>query len=105
MSIRVAAYSDVTCPWCFVGKRRLDKVKRTVRIGHKFVKQKSRCWVYSSIILINIKFFIDVKISPEGEDSMKYLIKKFGSDELAKDLKKAGAPDGITFGKWKLKWC
>ena len=29
-SLKIAVYSDVICPWCFVGKRRLERALREV---------------------------------------------------------------------------
>ena len=79
--------SDTICPWCYVGKRRLDKALQA-RPGVK----------------LDIRwrpFQLDPDIPPEGLDRKIYLQRKFGdggrSKEIYNALVEAGAEEGIDF--------
>jgi predicted DsbA family dithiol-disulfide isomerase len=78
--------SDVVCPWCFIGKRRLEKA-----LGLADVPLTIR-WR---------PFQLDPTIPPEGKSREEYLRRKFGSDErirrLHDNVANVGAKDGIDF--------
>ncbi len=84
--ITVDIFSDVICPWCFLGKRRLDKA-----LG------------LASEVQVEVNFrpyFLDPTIPPEGLDRVKYMTDKFGTERLKTihdPLIKAGAEDGVPF--------
>ncbi len=79
--------SDVVCPWCFIGKRRLERalaMRPAVRIK------------------VNWRpFQLDATIPPGGVPRHLYLARKFGSDEQVADhnrrIAAAGAEEGIAF--------
>jgi predicted DsbA family dithiol-disulfide isomerase len=84
--LQVDVISDVVCPWCFVGKRRLEKA------------------VAASGIPLQIRwrpFQLDPTIPPEGKSRRAYLEDKFGTEErirqLHDNLAAVGAPEGIDF--------
>ncbi len=84
--LRLDVISDVVCPWCFVGKRRLEKA------------------VAASEIPLQIHwrpFQLDPTIPPEGKDRRAYLKAKFGTDERIRELhdniSAAGEAEGIPF--------
>ena len=91
-TILVDVVSDVMCPWCFIGKRRLeDAIERT---NH------------------NIKihwrpFQLDATLPAEGKDRQLYLSEKFGSAERAQQMyanvSNAGAAENIPFAFDKIK--
>ena len=92
MSIIIDIVSDVICPWCFLGKRHLDKAIAALDGVSVDVRWRP--------------FLLDATIPKEGLDRTEYLTRKFGAERL-KDLhaplvaagKAAGVPyhfDRIT---------
>jgi predicted DsbA family dithiol-disulfide isomerase len=33
VSVKIEIWSDVVCPWCYIGKRRLERTLRTAYAG------------------------------------------------------------------------
>ncbi len=84
--MKIEVVSDVICPWCFLGKRRLDKALALVQ------DMKAE--------VIFRPFFLDPSIPPDGFDRHRYLSDKFGEARLAtlhKPLEDAGAKDGVPY--------
>ena len=61
--------SDVICPWCFLGKRRLDRALASLADLDVFVRWRP--------------FALDPSIPPDGLDRTVYLTNKFGAERLA----------------------
>ncbi|AWV99524.1 DsbA family oxidoreductase [Arcticibacterium luteifluviistationis] len=85
--INIDIVSDIACPWCFVGKRRLEEAIKSL---DKYD--------------LNINwhpFQLDPNIPQEGADKEEYMANKFGSVEryemLAENLISAGDGVGISF--------
>lgn len=79
--------SDVMCPWCYIGKRRLD---RAMVMAYDHVEPEVR-WR---------PFQLDATIPPEGMDRQEYLDKKFGREqatEIYKKIRETGELEGIQF--------
>ena len=84
--MKIEVVSDVICPWCFLGKRRLDKALALVP--------------EISAEVIWRPFFLDPTIPPEGLSREKYMKDKFGNRDLKamhKPLEEAGAKDGVPY--------
>ncbi|MEP6826478.1 MAG: DsbA family oxidoreductase, partial [Aestuariivirga sp.] len=84
--MKIEVVSDVICPWCFLGKRRLDKA---LTLAPEI-----------SAEVIWRPFFLDPSIPPEGMSREKYMADKFGSRDLKamhKPLADAGAQDGVPY--------
>ena len=84
--MKIEVVSDVICPWCFLGKRRLDKALAMVP--------------EVSAEVIWRPFFLDPSIPAEGLSREKYMKDKFGSRDLKalhKPLEEAGAKDGVPY--------
>jgi predicted DsbA family dithiol-disulfide isomerase len=82
----IKVIGDVMCPWCFVGKRRLERTLE--RLPH--INAVVTWW----------PFLLDPTIPPEGVDRGEYLRKKFGSadgGEMYLALREVGREDGIEF--------
>lgn len=82
----IKVIADVMCPWCFVGKRRLERTLE--RLPH--INAVVTWW----------PFLLDPTIPPEGVDRGEYLRKKFGSadgGEMYLALREVGREDGIEF--------
>lgn len=78
---------DVVCPWCFLGKRRLDAA--IALLDETAVEVHYR------------PFQLDPTIPPEGMDRRSYLLQKFGDPgrvaEMHARLEAAGAESGLAF--------
>lgn len=84
--ISIDMISDVICPWCFLGKRRLDK---------------AIAMVPEIAVEVNFRpFFLDPTIPVEGLDRHAYMAAKFGEERLKTihdPLIAAGKQDGVPF--------
>lgn len=85
-SITLDVVSDVVCPWCFIGQKRLDKA------------------IAASGVDVHINwrpFQLDPTIPPEGKDRHEYMLGKFGSEERIHEIhariEPLGAAEGISF--------
>ena len=87
-TITVDAIVDVVCPWCYLGKARLDKAIAAVSDDIQVVVQ----WR---------PFELDPAIPPEGVDNHAMLAEKLGSpirrDEIHAQITALGKDLGITF--------
>ena len=91
--IKVAVVSDVACPWCYVGKRRLEAAIKD--------------WKGTPVEIEWHPYQLDPTIPDEGLDRVTYLTNKFGDlervQEMTDRLVEAGEGEGITFNfgdKW-----
>ena len=84
--ISIDVVSDVICPWCFLGKRRLDKALGLIPE------------VQTEIIFR--PFFLDPTIPSEGLDRHEYMAAKFGEERLKTihdPLIAMGKEEGVPF--------
>lgn len=84
--------SDVVCPWCFIGKRRLEKAL-----------------ALRPDIAVEVRwhpYFLNDWIPREGISRDEYLTKKFGSPERYKSIagrvSQAAADEGLTYAVDKI---
>lgn len=86
MKLSVDVISDVICPWCFIGKRRLEKA---IAAHGGLVKVR---W---------LPFQLNPTMPKEGISRREYRTKKFGSWERSQELDArviaVGKDDGIQF--------
>ena len=78
--------SDVICPWCFLGKRRLDAALAQLPDLDVFVRWRP--------------FMLDPTIPAEGLDRQQYMLNKFGPERLKTihdPLIAAGAELGVPY--------
>ncbi|MCS6896724.1 MAG: DsbA family oxidoreductase [Nitrospira sp.] len=73
--VAIEVYSDVVCPWCYVGKRRLE---RAINQLHGRVPTR----------VVWRPFQLNPTIPPEGIERTTYLHTKFGSREAYRQLEK-----------------
>jgi predicted DsbA family dithiol-disulfide isomerase len=91
-SVHVDVVSDVVCPWCYIGKRRLEEaiaLLPNVNVG------------------INWRaYFLNPWIPREGIDRQTYLETKFGSVEryavIAERIASAAALEGLVYNPDKI---
>ena len=83
----IEVVSDVVCPWCFIGKRRLEKALALLGKQDTQIRWKP--------------FQLNPDAPKEGMDRQEYRIRKFGSAATSKQLEErvaaAGEDEGIRF--------
>jgi predicted DsbA family dithiol-disulfide isomerase len=91
--VRIDVVSDVVCPWCFIGKRRLEKalaLKPDVPVEVHWHP-----------------YFLNDWIPREGIAREEYLTTKFGSPEryqsIAQRVAAAAAEEGLIYASDKMK--
>lgn len=97
--VTVEVVSDVVCPWCFVGKRRLEQALATLRDAHPGRDLGIR---------VTFKpFELNPGLPREGIDRAAYRRAKFGSDErlqlMDARLVAVGESVGIHFAFDKIR--
>ena len=87
MTLPIDMISDVVCPWCFIGKRRLEKaiaLKPAIPVELHFRP-----------------YFLNPWIPREGISREEYLTTKFGSPEryrgIAQRVAEAAAAEGLAY--------
>jgi predicted DsbA family dithiol-disulfide isomerase len=87
-TMQIEIYSDVVCPWCFIGKRRLEQALETAG----YAQEAHIAWR---------PFQLNPTMPKEGMDRRVYLDAKFGGAEARRAIEervaKAGEADGIEF--------
>ncbi|MEI8274611.1 MAG: DsbA family oxidoreductase [Hyphomicrobiales bacterium] len=91
--VRIDVVSDVVCPWCFIGKHRLEaalalKPGIAVEVHYR-------------------PYYLNDWIPREGMSREQYLTTKFGSPDRYKDIAKrvtaAAAEEGLVYASDKIK--
>lgn len=84
--------SDVVCPWCYIGKRRLERAIELVPDVPVAVRFNP--------------YFLNPWVPPEGMSRADYLTTKFGSVDRYKDIAKrvaaAAADEGLVYDLDKI---
>lgn len=92
-TLMIEIYSDVVCPWCYIGKRRLERALSQLKDA---VRPQ----------IIWRPFQLNPTMPKEGMDRTTYLEAKFGSLEAFRRLEEhvlaAGAEERITFAFEKI---
>ena len=91
--LTVEVYSDIVCPWCYVGKRRLERALAQLNGGaHARITWRP--------------FQLNPTMSSDGMDRATYLKAKFGSLEnfgrMEEQLLAAGVEERIPFAFEKI---
>jgi predicted DsbA family dithiol-disulfide isomerase len=87
MSLNIAVFSDVICPWCYVGKRRLERA--VDELGLRSIT--SVHW---------LPFELNPDMPEDGVERSAYRRAKFGagrSAQLDQQMRAIGRDEGITF--------
>src|SRR5262245_25329863 len=88
MALHVDVISDVICPWCFIGKRRLEKAVAALDAKHEV-------WVRW------LPFQLNPTMPRAGISRREYRTRKFGSWERSLELDarvfEVGKSEGIPF--------
>ena len=90
--MQIDIYSDMVCPWCYVGKRRLERALTTVG---------------GEVHVLWRPFQLNPTMPLDGMDRTTYLKAKFGSLEnfgrMEEQLLAAGADEQIPFAFEKIQ--
>ena len=91
--VTIDVVSDVVCPWCFIGKRRLEKalaLKPDIPVEVRYHP-----------------YFLNPWVPAEGMSRDEYLTTKFGSPDRYKQIAgrvaAAAADEGLTYAVDKMK--
>ena len=90
-TLEIDVVSDVVCPWCYLGKRKLDAAMKQVAQFTYEVRWRP--------------FQLDPTIPPEGIARAEYMARKFGPEKIAAihaRLDEAGKEEGIAFAFDKI---
>ncbi|MBM7331651.1 DsbA family oxidoreductase, partial [Agrobacterium sp. S2] len=79
--------SDVVCPWCFLGRKRLENALAMLPDVEAEIRWRP--------------FQLDPTLPPQGKDRQAYMREKFGNgskiDDIHKQLTELGEENGIVF--------
>ncbi len=91
MNVAIDIVSDLVCPWCFIGKRRLAQALARVREKHPAARFQLN-W---------LPYFLDPDTPPEGVSYRAFMEARFGgATAVAKAqlaVVEAGAESGVDF--------
>jgi predicted DsbA family dithiol-disulfide isomerase len=91
MPLTIDVISDVVCPWCFIGKRKLERALELYRAEHPDAPAPEVRWH---------PFQLNPDMPAEGMTRTDYLTRKFGSPKGGPGydrVRAAGAGVGIPF--------
>ena len=91
--MRFDIFSDIVCPWCYIGKRRFARA-----LGQRPDIRPEVSWR---------AFQLNPDLPPDGMDRAEYIALKFGSgrraEEVYKRVTEAGIGEGIDFRFEKIR--
>lgn len=91
--MRIDIFSDTVCPWCFIGKRRLERALAERPQPDLGVRWRA--------------FQLNPDMPAEGMDRREYLERKFGGPEGARQVydavREAGAAEKIPFAFERIR--
>lgn len=94
--VKIDIVADIVCPWCFIGKRRLETAVAKVRDVYPDFTYETR-WR---------PFFLNPDTPPEGEPYLPFLEQKFGGkapvEALFERVRQAGRDYGLDFAFEKI---
>jgi predicted DsbA family dithiol-disulfide isomerase len=86
--IRIDVVSDIVCPWCYIGKRRLEKA--VDELASEFDVQ-----------IEYHPFELNPALPPSGTPAKEYLVEKFGGEDRYEQItgrvSQVAAADGLHF--------
>lgn len=95
--LTIEVVSDVVCPWCFIGLRRLERAIEIVREEQPDFQYVLRWW----------PFFLNPDTLPDGEPYLPFLAQKFGGrervEEIWQRIREIGASLGIDYQFEKIQ--
>lgn len=94
--IRIDVVSDVVCPWCYIGKRRLEKAIEDT--------QSSDNLQVKAVEIIYQAYQLDPSVPPTGMDFQMYMQNRFGNNFVEKfqQVEQVARVEGLDFDFSKL---
>jgi predicted DsbA family dithiol-disulfide isomerase len=93
-AIKIAVVSDVVCPWCYIGKRRMEKAVKALSGQFDFE-------------IAYYPFELNPEMPLSGKDQKEYLSKKFGDvleyERLTNHVTEVAETEGLVFDYPKQK--
>ncbi len=88
-TLTIDVVSDIVCPWCYVGKRRLERALALLAVQHPDVDPEVSWHTYQ----------LNPDLPPEGMPRVDYVFNKFGAGGVAKyeHIAAVGKQVGIAF--------
>lgn len=87
-TVKIDVVSDVVCPWCYIGKRRLEKAIEDLSDKYNFE-------------ITYHPFELNPLMPLEGANQKQYLTKKFGDEaryqQITQQVTSVAATEGLTF--------
>ncbi|SFU53410.1 Predicted dithiol-disulfide isomerase, DsbA family [Methylobacterium sp. 174MFSha1.1] len=87
MPLTISLFSDVICPWCFIGKRRLERALDQLGLRESTAIE----W---------LPFELNPTMPPDGMERAIYRARKFGAERSAQldaQMAEIGRQEGIDF--------
>lgn len=95
--LKIDIVADIVCPWCFIGKHRLETAVAIARKVRPEFQYETR-W---------LPFFLNPDTPPEGEPYFPFLEQKFGGkapvEALFERVREAGRAYGLSYAFEKIK--
>lgn len=94
MSLSISVFSDVICPWCLIGKRRLERALQTIGLADETTIR----W---------LPFELNPDMPDEGMARADYRAAKFGvarAAQLDEEMTARGRDEGIAFAFDRQSW-
>ncbi|WP_333842180.1 DsbA family oxidoreductase [Limnohabitans sp.] len=93
-TLTIDVVSDVVCPWCYIGKRRLERALALLAVQYPDVDPQVRWHTFQ----------LNPDIPPEGMSRADYVFGKFGAGGVAKyeHIASVGKEVGIVFAFDKI---
>lgn len=86
--IKIDIISDVVCPWCYIGKRRIEKAIETLKDKYDFE-------------ISFLPFELNAQVPKAGLEQKQYLTNKFGGNErytqITQHVTAVAAAEGLPF--------
>ncbi|HEX8549346.1 MAG TPA: DsbA family oxidoreductase [Cytophagaceae bacterium] len=86
--IKIDIVSDIVCPWCYIGKRRLEKAMSMLKDTYTFE-------------IKYLPFELNGNVPKEGLNQKEYLTSKFGGEErytqITGNVTQAAKEEGLNF--------
>ncbi|MEX2628585.1 MAG: DsbA family oxidoreductase [Tistlia sp.] len=91
--MQIDIFSDTICPWCYIGKKRLDRALAERPQPGLTIRWRA--------------FQLNPDMAPEGMDRQAYLERKFGgareAERVYAPVRAAGEEEGIAFAFERMK--
>lgn len=86
--IKIDIVSDVVCPWCYIGKRRLERAMEALKDEFDFE-------------ITYLPFELNPQMPKEGKNQKEYLTAKFGGkaqyEKITSHVTKIASEEGLNF--------